>query len=182
MSNLVLLQATVEQPSHEVKEPTAFGVNAGGWIALAMLVVIGVLLWGKAHRTLASSLDEKIALIRNQLAEAEALRKDAEALRSEYEAKAKSIDKERKAMLERAKKEAGEIIAKAEIDAEALIERRGRMAEDKIAAEERAAIDQLRNVAATAATRAAARLIAERNDAATDARLVDQAIGEIGAP
>lgn len=180
MSNLVPLQATVEQPSHEVKDPTAFGVNAGGWIALAMLVVIGILLWGKAHRTLASSLDEKIALIRNQLAEAEALRKDAEALRSEYAAKAKSVDKERKAMLERAKKEAGEIVAKAERDAEVLIERRGRMAEDKIAAEERAAIDQLRHAAATAATRAAARLIAERNDAATDARLVDQAIGEIG--
>lgn len=180
MADLIILQAGVQQPTHEVEEQTALGINAGGWIALAMLVVIGMLLWGKVHRTLASALDEKIALIRSQLAEAEALRKDAEALRSEYEAKAKSVDKERKAMLERAKKEAGEIVAKAQVDAEALIERRGRMAEDKIAAEERAAIDLLRSTAATAATRAAARLIAERNDPATDARLVDQAIGEIG--
>ena len=42
------------------------------------------------------------------------------------------------------------------------------MAEDKIAAEERAAIDELRATAAKAASQAAAKLIAERNDAASD--------------
>ena len=42
------------------------------------------------------------------------------------------------------------------------------------------AIEQLRAAAADAATKAAARLIAERHDAATDEKLVDQAIGEIG--
>ena len=83
-------------------------------------------------------------------------------------------------MLERAKHEAEEIVAKAKTDAEALIERRTRMAEDKIAAEERTAVEQLRAAAADAATKAAARLIAERHDASTDAKLVDQAIKEIG--
>ena len=83
--------------------------------------------------------------------------------------------------MERARHEADEIVAKAKTDAEALIERRTRMAEDKIAAEERTAIEQLRATAATAATRAAARIIAERHDAATDERLVDQAIKEIAS-
>jgi F-type H+-transporting ATPase subunit b len=55
------------------------------------------------------------------------------------------------------------------------------MAEDKIAAEERAAVEQLRAAAADAATKAAAKIIAERHDAATDAKLVDQAIKDIGA-
>ena len=82
-------------------------------------------------------------------------------------------------MLERARHEADEIVAKAKTDAEALIERRSRMAEDKIAAEERPAVEQLRAAAADAATKAAARLIAERHDAATDEQLVNQAIGEI---
>ena len=72
-----------------------------------------------------------------------------------------------------------EIVAKAKTDAEALIERRTRMAEDKIAAEERAAVEQLRAAAADAAAKAAAKIIAERHDAATDAKLVDQAIKEI---
>ena len=52
------------------------------------------------------------------------------------------------------------------------------MAEDKIAAEERAAVQQLRATAADAAPKAAARLIAERLDAEGDAALVDAAIGE----
>ena len=54
------------------------------------------------------------------------------------------------------------------------------MAEDKIAAEERAAIQQLRAIAADAATQAAARLIAERLDPKADAAVVDAAIGEMG--
>jgi F-type H+-transporting ATPase subunit b len=162
-------------------EPTAFWLNPGGWVALAVLIVFALLAWKKVHHAVGRALDSKIALIRDQLAEAETLRKEAEALKAEYQAKAASADKDREALLERAKHEADEIVAKAKTDAEALIERRTRMAEDKIAAEERAAVEQLRATAADAATKAAARLIAERHDAASDGKLVDQAIKEIAA-
>ena len=162
-------------------EPTFLGLNPGGWVALAMLVIFAVMIWKKVPGAIGKALDSKIALIRDQLAEAESLRKEAEALKAEYEAKSKSADKDRKALLERAKHEAEEIVAKAKTDAEALIGRRTRMAEEKIAAEERLAIEQLRATAADAAAKAAARLIAERHDAGTDARLVDQAIKEIAS-
>src|SRR3954469_5918994 len=160
-------------------EPTFLGLNPGGWVALAMIVVIAILVWKKVPAAIAKALDSKIALIRDQLAEAESLRKEAEALKAEYEKKAKGADKDRAALIERAKHEAEEIVAKAKSDAEALIARRTRMAEDKIAAEERSAIEQLRATAADAAAKATARLIAERHDAATDAKLVDQAVKEI---
>src|SRR5437763_3027259 len=160
-------------------EPTVFGLNPGGYVAMATLVVFAILLWKKVHVAVGKALDSKIALIRDQLAEAEALRKEAEALKAEYQAKAASADKDRQALLERAKHEADEIIAKAKSDAEALVGRRTRMAEDKIAAEERAAVEQLRAAAADAAAKAAARIIAERHDAGTDEKLVNQAIGEI---
>jgi F-type H+-transporting ATPase subunit b len=177
MSSALLIAAVAEVP--EAAEPTAFWLNPGGWVALAVLIVFALLIWKKVPGAIGRALDSKIALIRDQLAEAEALRKEAEALKSEYEAKAASADKDRAALLERAKQEAKEIVAKAKTDAEALIDRRTRMAEDKIAAEERSAIEQLRAAAADAATKAAARLIAERHDAKTDAKLVDQAIKEI---
>ena len=162
-------------------EPTALWLNPGGWVALAVIIVFALLAWKKVHHAVGRALDSKIALIRDQLAEAETLRKEAEALKAEYQAKAASADKDREALLERAKHEADEIVAKAKSDAEALIERRSRMAEDKIAAEERAAVEQLRAAAAEAAAKAAARLIAERHDAATDSKLVDQAIKEIAS-
>jgi F-type H+-transporting ATPase subunit b len=166
-------------PAPDAGEPTFLGLNPGGWVALAMLAVFAILVWKKVPGAIGRALDGKIALIRDQLAEAESLRKEAEALKAEYEAKSASADKERATILERARHEAEEIVAKAKADSEALIERRTRMAEDKIAAEERAAVDQLRATAADAASRAAARLIAERHDASTDAKLVDQAIREI---
>ena len=180
MSNALLMTVIVaEAPEHV--EPTALALNPGGWVALAVLIVFALLIWKKVPGAVGRALDSKIALIRDQLAEAESLRKEAEALKAEYEAKSASADKDREALLERAKHEAGEIVAKAKTDAEALIERRTRMAEDKIAAEERAAVEQLRSAAAEAASKAAARIIADRHDAATDARLVDQAIKEIGS-
>jgi F-type H+-transporting ATPase subunit b len=173
--------ATVQDHGGRVEnEPTAFGfLNAPMAISLAMLAVILLMIWKKVPGAIAGALDSKIALIRDQLAEAESLRKEAEALKAEYEAKAKGVDKDRAALMERARHEADEIVAKAKTDAEALIERRTRMAEDKIAAEERAAVEQLRAAAAEAAAKAAARLIAERHDTKTDEQLVNQAIGEM---
>src|SRR3954469_5962394 len=179
MSELVTM-AMVSQPVEtEHAEPTFLGLDPGGWVALAMLAVFAIFIWKKVPGAIAKALDDKIALIRDQLAEAESLRKEAEALKAEYAKKAKSADKDRDALLERARHEADEIVAKAKTDAEALIARRSRMAEDKIAAEERTAIEQLRSAAADAAAKAAAKLIADRHDAKTDAQIVDQAIKEI---
>jgi len=54
------------------------------------------------------------------------------------------------------------------------------MAEDKIAAAERTAIAEVRAKAADAAAKAAAALIAERNDPESDKTLVDKAIAALG--
>jgi F-type H+-transporting ATPase subunit b len=179
MSDQQSTETVGHAPASEHAEPTFLGFDPGGWVAIAMLVVFGVFIWQRVPAAIGRALDGRIKLIRDQLAEAQDLRKEAEALKKEYEKKSKSADKDAAALIERAKHEAVEIVAKAKTDADALIERRSRMAEDKIAAEERAAIDQLRATAAEAATKAAARLIDARHDAATDGKLVDQAIKEI---
>jgi F-type H+-transporting ATPase subunit b len=159
--------------------PAALGFDATMLVALAMFVVLAVMVWKKVPTAIGRSLDAKIAAIREQLAEAEALRKEAEALKAEYQAKADAAEADAAAMIERAHHEADAILVKAKGDAEELVARRTRMAENKIAAEERAAVQQLRATAAEAAARAAARLIAERHDAAADARLIDQSIREV---
>ena len=174
-------ETTTAVGHEEHVEPKAWGLDPPAWIALAMVVVFAIMFWKNVHKAIADALDSKIATIRDQLAEAETLRKEAEALKAEYEKKAKSADKESAAMLERAQKEADEILAKGKRETDTLVKRRMRMAEEKIAAEERAAIEQLRAAAADAATKAAARLIIESGDAASDARVVDQAIAGIAA-
>lgn len=174
--------ATTEAPHDEAyAAPTAFGIEAAGVVSLAMLVVLALLLWKKVPAAIGKALDIKIAAIRDQLAEAQALRKEAEKLKAEYEAKADAAGAEADAMLARARIEAEAIVAKAQADTKALIARRTKMAENKIAAEELAAINELRATAAGAAAKAAARLIAERHDASADEALIDRAIGEIAA-
>jgi F-type H+-transporting ATPase subunit b len=115
--------------------PSAFGfLEAPAVVALAMLIVLIILFWKKVPAAIGRSLDTKIATIRAQLDEAKALREEAEALKAEYEARAKAADAEAAAMVERAHAEAQGIIAKAGTDAEALVARRQAMAEATIAA------------------------------------------------
>jgi F-type H+-transporting ATPase subunit b len=163
----------------EHAEPTAFGIEPGGWVALAMLVVFGIMLWARVPTLVAKMLDARIAGIKQQLDEAAKLRAEAEALKKQYEAKAKEADAEIATLKAAAERQAGEIVAKAKSVAESLIARHNAMSEAKIAGAERAAVDEIRAAAATAATAAAERLIAERHDATADKALVDKEIAGI---
>jgi F-type H+-transporting ATPase subunit b len=160
-------------------EPNALGIAPGGWVALAILVLLGVGIWKKVPSILAGGLDKSIAEIKAQLEEARSLRAEAEALRQEYANKIANAEKDAAAMIEHARHEAEAIVIKAEKDTAEVIARREKMAEDKIAATERAAVADLRARAASAATAAAQGLIRANHSADADKVLVDQAIGSI---
>ena len=180
MAEAVHTTATTEAPGHaEHAEESAFGLTPPAWVALAMLIVFAIMIWKKVPGVIAGALDRKIASIREQLDEASKLRAEAEALKAEYQAKAAAD--EAKAILAHAHEEAEGIVSQAKSDATALIERRGRMAEDKIAAAERQAIAEVRAKAASAAAAAAAKLIEQAHDAGADKALVDKTIVGLGS-
>lgn len=165
--------------SGEHAGPALFGLGAGGWVGVAMLAFLAILAWKGVHKAIAGGLDAKIADIRKQLDEAKALRAEAEALRQEYADKIANAEKDAGAMLEHARHEADTIVEKAENDTKTMIERRKKMADEKIAAAERSAIEELRATTAAAAASAARRLIAEKHDPAADSKLVDDTISTI---
>jgi len=150
------------------------------WVAVGVLVVFAIMLWAKVPKIVGGMLDSKIADIRKTLDEAADLRKEAEALKAEYEAKTAGAQAEIEALMDSAEKEAAVLVKEAEAETKALVARRKKMAEDKIGAAERSAIAAVRAKAATAATQAAEAMIAARHDAASDKALVDKAIGDIG--
>jgi len=86
------------------------------------------------------------------------------------------------AIVAHAEDEAKQLLAKAEADAAELVVRRGKMAEDKIAAAERGAVAEVRAKAADAAAKAAAAIIAEKHGATADKALVDKTIAGLGRP
>ncbi len=157
-------------------DPKALGLDATAWVALAMILVIALLLWKKVPAAIGKALDRKIEGIRQQLDEAAQLRAEAEALRAEQESKSASAEAEAAAIVERARHEADAIVREAQASSDALIERRTRMAEDKIAAAERHAVDEVRARAARAAAAAAETLIRREMDAESDRALVDRTI------
>ena len=69
--------------------------------------------------------------------------------------------------------------AAATAEAEASAKRREQMAVDRIAAAEKAAVDDVRLAAAEVATTAARQVIAEGLSAEADARLIDHAITQL---
>lgn len=169
-----LTQATGTMELHH--EPTALGLTAPAWVAVSMLVVIGIMLWQKVPALIGRMLDGKIATIRQQLDEAAALRAEAETLLAEAKKRDASSAADAKAIVDHAEAEAKVLLAKAEADAADLVARRGKMAEDKIAAAERAAVNEVRTKAADVAARAAAAIIADTHGAAADKALVDKTI------
>jgi F-type H+-transporting ATPase subunit b len=167
-------------PSEAHSDPTVFGLDATVWVSIAMLAFLLVLVWKGVPALIGRGLDAKIAEIRNRLEEAKQLRAEAETLRDEYARKIAGLEADTQAMLAHADEEAKAVLAKAEADAKELTKRRTKMAEDKIAAAERAAVQAIRAKAAEAATKAAATIIASKHDAGTDKALVDKTIAGIG--
>jgi len=174
-------QASTEAPhaAEEHVSPSALGFDATMLVALAMIAVILLALWKKVPAMIAGALDGQIASIKQQLDQATALRAEAEAIKAEYEVKAKQAAQDAIDMKASAEEEAKLIIARAKADATALIGRRAKAAEEKIAAAERTAIADVRNMAASTAAAAAAQLIATHHDAKADGALIDQSISAL---
>lgn len=180
MANGSGISGTVHEGAVAHAAPTALGFNDTGWVGIAALVVLIGMIVVKVPATIAAMLDKQIGEIRRQLDEAATLRAEAEALRDEYAGKARSAETDAAKMRDNAHHEASAIVAKAKADTEALMDRRAKMAEDKIAAAERAAIAEVRARTAQAAVAAAAALIADRHGADADKPLVDKAIAGVG--
>lgn len=172
---------THTEVAHETEhaEPTAFGIAPGGYVALAMIVVLLVMVWQRVPQIVAGLLDQRIAGIRKQLDEAKALRAEAEKLRDDYARRTAEAEKDIATLRASAEKQAEEIVEKAKADAAALIERHKVISAEKIATAERNAVEELRAKVAGAAAMAARELIAENHGEAADRKLADEIIAEI---
>jgi F-type H+-transporting ATPase subunit b len=161
-------------------DPSALGLDGTGWVSLAMAAFLAIVLLKGGWSAITGLLDKQIAGIRRQLDEAKALRAEAEALRDEYARKIADAEANAAEMTRHAEAESAAIVEQAKADAAELVSRRAKMAEDKIAAAERAALAEVRAKAATAAAAAAETLIAQRHGADADRALVSRTISGLG--
>jgi F-type H+-transporting ATPase subunit b len=150
------------------------------WVALSF-VVFFVLFGKKLWTVIRGILDRRAAAVRTELDEAARLRREAEAMLADARHRRETATADAKRLLEGARAEAERLTAAAAAEAEASAKRREQMALDRIAAAEKAAIDEVRRAAADIATAASVRVIRDGLSADADAALVDHAIAGLPA-
>ena len=162
----------------------SFGMDATSaatvWAFVALLIFIGITIYFGVPRIIAKALDARIKKIETDLAEADRLRVEAKAMLEEYERKRDEAEKEAESIVLAAREEAFRLTAEAGASLEALIARRTKTVEDKIAQAESQAIAEVRARAADVAVEAARVILTQQMASQSDA-IVDRAIRDVGS-
>ena len=154
--------------------------NPAFWVGVGFVLFV-VLAWKPLSKALLGTLDERAEKIRAQIAEAERLRAEAQALVTEYKAKHAQALQEAQAIVATAQDEAKRIAADAAVSLEAALKRREQQALDKIAQAEAAALRDVRNQAVDIAMAAARQIVAGQVQGPRGAALIEAAIKELPA-
>ena len=161
-----------------MEHEASFFAEPRNWVVLAFILFF-VLFGKKLWTPLAAMLDARAAAVKAELEEAARLRREAEAMLRDAEKQRADALTEAKAFIEGARAEADRLAAAAAAEAEASAKRREQMAIDRIAAAEKAAVDDVRLAAVDVATTAARQVLAEGLSAEADSGLIDQAITQL---
>ena len=173
--------AAAEEAAGHVGEhgETFFGLGPEGWVAVAFLLFVGVLVWIGAHRFIAETLDARAARIRGELEEARSLKEEAQELLARLQREQRQAKKDAEAIIAQAEEDARLLLIEAKRQIEQISERRRRAAEQKIARAREQALGAIRAEAAHIAITAARRLIRDLLEGEKGAELIDATIDEI---
>jgi F-type H+-transporting ATPase subunit b len=151
------------------------------WVAIAFLILVGVLVKLGVHNLLFKALDDRSARIKAELDEALKLRKEAEGVLAEYRRRQGEAEKTAESIILNARVEADRMAAEAQTKVEEFIARRTKMAEAKIAQAEAQALADVRATAADVAIAAAEAILVKTTHGAAAEALVTQGIGDLKA-
>lgn len=148
------------------------------WVALAFVCFIA-LVFKPISKFATSALDSRAEKIKEELDEAEKLRNEAQDLLAQYQRKQRDASKEAEEIIQHAKDEAERLDREGRARLEAALERREKLAMDRIQLAEQQAVERVRNQAIAIAIAAAESVLADSlsKDKAND--LIDGAISGI---
>jgi F-type H+-transporting ATPase subunit b len=153
--------------------------NPTFWTGVAFFLFLGLLVWMKVPAALGKTLDDRADAIRKELDQARRLREEAQDLLADYQMKQRQAEEEAKAIIESAKREADALKIESERQLKESLERRSKIAEEKIGRAEAQAIAEVRSAAVELATAAAGKVLAQRAAGSTGQSLIDQSIRDL---
>lgn len=151
------------------------------WVLVSFLGFVGLVIYYKVPGMIGGMLDKRAADIAAELDEARRLREEAQQLLASYQRKQREAMKEAEDIITQAKAEAEQLAKETRANMEAQVDRRTKLAEDKIAQAETQAINDVRATAADVAVGAARRVIAGKVDAGADAKLIEKSISDLAS-
>ena len=155
--------------------------NTNFVVIVSFLTFIGILLYFGVPAMLTKVLDARADGIRKYLADAKAIRDEAQALLDSFAAKRKEVEAMTSRIVDTARDEAQAASDKAKEELKHVIARRLATAEDQIASAQAAAIKDVRDTAVKIAVAAAGEVLAKGMSAADGSKLIDAAITEVEA-
>ena len=155
--------------------------NPEYWVLIAFLIFCAILVRAGVPAMIGKMLDSRADAIRNELDEARRLREEAQTLLADYQRKQREAEGEAKAIVENARREAEALAADTRKQLAEQLERRTKLAEEKIARAEAQAISEVRSTAVDGALAAARKILAGKAAGATGAGLIDESIRDLKA-
>ena len=146
------------------------------WVAVSFFGFVGLLLYYNVPDLVGKALDDRADRITQELDEARRLREEAQALLGDYQKKREAAEEEARAIVEQARREADALATETRKNLIESLERRSKLAEEKIARAEAQAVAEVRSIAVDTAIAASERILAGKVSAQSGAGLVDQAI------
>lgn len=149
------------------------------WVAVAFFGFVGLLAYYKVPALISKALDERADAIRSELDEARRLREEAQQLLADYQRRSREAEEEASAIIDQARREAEALASETRKGLNESLERRTKLAEEKIARAESQALTEVRAAAVDSAIAAAQRIIKSKVTPEVNERLVDQSVGEL---
>ncbi|MFS3136237.1 F0F1 ATP synthase subunit B [Gluconacetobacter sacchari] len=148
------------------------------WSAVAFFLFF-ILFGRKIWAPLVTALDARAERIRADLDEAARLRREAEQMLEDATREREAALAEARALVEHSLAEAGRIAEEAKREAEAIAARREQMARDRIAASERSAVREVRQIAIDVAVQATRDALAVALPAESGQQIVDRVVADL---
>jgi len=149
------------------------------WVMISFIGFIALLIYYRVPGLVTKSLDARAAAIRNELDEARRLRDEAQSLLADYQRKSREAENEAKAILEQAKREGEALANETRKSLSESVERRTKLAEEKIARAEAQAVSEVRASAVENAIAAAEKILKSRATGATADALLESSIRDL---
>ncbi|MES0383057.1 MAG: F0F1 ATP synthase subunit B [Hyphomicrobium sp.] len=149
------------------------------WVMIAFIGFVALLIYYGVPGAVGKALDDRATAIRADLDEARRLRDEAHALLADYQRRSREAEDETKTILEQAKREGEALAAETRKNLQESVERRTKLAEEKIERAEAQALSDVRTAAVESAIAVAEKILKSRVAGATANTLIENGIRDL---